>query len=131
MTTSRSISDSTIGHVAPARRLNPLFKRILEVAAATTILLCLAPLLLITSVAIRLDSSGPVLIRETRRDCRNQAIHVFKFRLTTACGEGHCNNRRLTRVGRIIGQTGIDELPQLVNVLRAEISFIEALKPLL
>jgi lipopolysaccharide/colanic/teichoic acid biosynthesis glycosyltransferase len=117
--------------VALARGLDHLFRRALDAAAATTMLLCLAPILLITSVAIRLDSGGPVLIRETRRDCTNRAIQIFKFRLVAVDAENDCSSRRLTRVGFILSQTGIDELPQLLNVLRGEISFIRALKSLL
>jgi lipopolysaccharide/colanic/teichoic acid biosynthesis glycosyltransferase len=122
--------ESTIGHVARARPLDQLCWRILEVAAATTILLCLAPILLLTAVAIKLDSDGPVFIRETRLDSRNRAIEAFKFRLVTADAGSDGSNRRLT-VGLILSGTGIDELPQLVNVVRGEISLIEALKTLL
>jgi lipopolysaccharide/colanic/teichoic acid biosynthesis glycosyltransferase len=126
MTTSKSIMG-----VALARGLDQLFRRALDAAAATTMLLCFAPILLITLVAIRLDSGGPVLIRETRRDCTNRAIQIFKFRLVAVDSENDCSSQRLTRVGLILSQTGIGELPQLVNVLRGEISFIEALKSLL
>jgi hypothetical protein len=126
MTTSKSIMG-----VAPSRRLGQLFRRTLEAAAAATMLLCLAPILLITSVAIRLDSGGPVLIRETRSDCTNRAIQVFKFRFVVANAGNDFSSRRLTRVGLILSQTGIDELPQLLNVLHGEISFVEALKSLL
>ena len=93
--------NSTIGHGAPARRLDRFFKRILEVTAATTILLCLAPILLISSVAIRLDSGGPVFIRETRRNSRNRPIQVFRFRLVTAYAQGE-SSPRLTRGGLIL-----------------------------
>ncbi len=127
MTTSKSIGGD-LGHGAPARRLDHLFKRILEVAAATTILLFFAPILLITVVAIRLDSRGPILIREARRDDRNRSIQVLKFRSVTAYGGGDWSSRRLTRVGLILSQTGIDQLPQLVSVLRGEIALVEALK---
>ena len=121
--------DPTIGHGAPARRLDQLFTRILEVIAATTILLCLAPILLISSVAIRLNSGGPVFIRETRRDSRNRPVQVFRFRVVTAYARGE--GSRLTRVGLILIQTGINELPQFFNVLRGDVSFIEAFKSLL
>jgi lipopolysaccharide/colanic/teichoic acid biosynthesis glycosyltransferase len=126
----KSIGDNpTIGHGAPARRLDQLFTRILEVIAATTILLCLAPILLISSVAIRLDSGGPVFIRETRRDSGNRPVQVFRFRLVTDYARGE-SSRCLTPVG-ILTQTGINELPQFFNVLRGEVSFIEAFKSLL
>ena len=131
VTTSKSIRvNATFGHVALARRLDQFFKRALEIVAAAVMLLCLAPILLITSVAISLDSGGPVFVRETRRDYRNRAIQVFKFRIT-ACVGGDCSSRRLTRIGLILSQTGIDELPQLVNVLTGKISLIETVKSLL
>jgi len=119
----------TIGHGVPARRLDQLFTRILEIIAATTILLCLAPILLISSVAIRLDSGGPVFIRETRRDSRNRPVQVFRFRLPTGDAQG--SSQRLTWAGLILSQTGINELPRFFNVLRGEVSFIEAFKSLL
>jgi lipopolysaccharide/colanic/teichoic acid biosynthesis glycosyltransferase len=122
--------DALYEGVALARRGDQLLRRPLEAAAATIMLLCFAPILLITSVAIRLDSGGPVLIRETRSDCTNRAVQVFKFRLVAADVGNDCSSRHLTRVGLILSQTGIDELPQLLNVLRGEISLIEALKSL-
>jgi lipopolysaccharide/colanic/teichoic acid biosynthesis glycosyltransferase len=121
---------ATIGPGAPARSLDQLFTGIPEVIAATTILLCLAPVLLISSVAIRLGSRGPVFLRETRRDSRNRPVQVFRFRLATAdaqLGSSH----RLTRLGLILTETGINELPQFFNVLLGEVSFIEAFKSLL
>ena len=118
----------TIG--VPARRLDQLFTRILEVIAATTILLCLAPILLISSVAIRLDSGGPVFIRETRRNSRNRPVQVFRFRLAISYARDE-SSQRLTRVGLILTQSGINELPQFFNVLRGDVSFIEAFKSLI
>jgi lipopolysaccharide/colanic/teichoic acid biosynthesis glycosyltransferase len=130
MTTSRPtrVNNATFRYVALVRRLDQLFKRALEIAAAAAMLLCVAPILLMTSAAIILDSGGPVFIRETRRDYKNRAIQVFKFR-TTAYAGGDCNSRRL--IGLILSQTGIDELPQLVNVLTGEISLVETVKSLL
>jgi lipopolysaccharide/colanic/teichoic acid biosynthesis glycosyltransferase len=120
----------TIGHGAPAQRLNQLFVRMLEVIAAITILLCLSPILLISSIAIKLDSGGPVLTRVTRRDSRNRPIQVLKFQVATASEPGE-DSQRLSRIGLVLTQSGIDELPQFFNVVRGKISFIEAVKPLL
>jgi lipopolysaccharide/colanic/teichoic acid biosynthesis glycosyltransferase len=131
MTTSQPTrANATSGHFAHARRLDQLIKRTLEIAAAAVMLFCLAPIVVITSVAIGLDSGGPVFIRETRRDYRNRAIQVFKFRITASAG-GDYSSQRLTRVGLILRQTGIDQLPQLVNVLTGEVSLIETVKSLL
>jgi polysaccharide biosynthesis protein PslA len=121
---------ATIDPGAPARGLHHLFTRVLEVIAATTILFCLAPVLLISLVAMRLGSGGPVFIRIMRRDSKNRPIQVFRFRLATASGRGE-SGQRLTRVGLILTETGINELPQFINVLRGEVSFVEAFKSLL
>jgi lipopolysaccharide/colanic/teichoic acid biosynthesis glycosyltransferase len=120
----------TTGHGAPARRLDQLFTRMLEVIAATTMLLCLAPILLISSAAIGLESGGPVLMRATRRNSKNRPVQVFRFRLVAAYARDE-SGPRLTHVGLILTQTGISELPQLFNVLRGDVSFIEAFKSLL
>jgi lipopolysaccharide/colanic/teichoic acid biosynthesis glycosyltransferase len=121
---------ATIGPGAPVRGLGQLFTRILEVIAAMTILLCLAPVLLISSVAIRLGSRGPVFLRERRRDSRNRPVQVFKFRLATGDAQ-QGSSQRLTRLSLILTETGISELPQFFNVLLGEVSFIEAFKSLL
>jgi lipopolysaccharide/colanic/teichoic acid biosynthesis glycosyltransferase len=82
-----------------------------------------APIILIVAIAIRLDSPGPIFIRELRFGHRNRAIQVFKFRLASDCGVGG-TGVRLTRVGRVLSGTGIDDLPQLYNVLRGELSLV-------
>lgn len=108
--------------VLPVFRLVPIAKRMVDVAAATLSLLMFSPILLIASIAIKLDSRGPVLIRETRYGYKNRPIQLLRFRLVTACAESDRTSPRLTRVGRILNQTSIDELPQLFNVLRGQMS---------
>jgi hypothetical protein len=108
--------------VLPVFRLGPVAKRMIDIAAATLGLLLFSPILLIASIAIKLDSRGPVLIRETRYGYKNRPIQLLRFRLVTACAENDRTSPRLTRVGRILNQTGIDELPQLFNVLRGQMS---------
>ena len=127
---NKSIWGPTTGPGAPTHGLNQLFAPILEIIAATTLLLCLAPILLISSVAIKLDSGGPVFTRVTRRDTSNRPIQVLRFRVVAASVPGE-NNQRLSRVGVALTQSGIAELPQFFNVLRGEISFMEAVKSLL
>ena len=87
-----------------------------------------APILLLTSIAIKLDSRGPIFIREMRYGYKNQAIHISKFRVAMVCSHGEQINRRLTQVGQLLRQSGIDELPQLFNVLRGEMSFVDLLR---
>ena len=105
-------------------RLGWFAKRAFDVVAATMGLLLFAPILLITSIAIKLDSRGPILIRETLYGYKNRAIEVRKFRVVTVRPEGERIDLPLTWVGQILRRTGIDELPQLFNVLRGEMSII-------
>jgi lipopolysaccharide/colanic/teichoic acid biosynthesis glycosyltransferase len=87
-------------------------------------LILFAPILLIASIAIKLDSRGPIFIRKTLYRYDNRAIKVLKFRVVTTCVEGDRINPRVTQVGQILSETGIDELPQLFNVLRGEMSIV-------
>jgi putative colanic acid biosynthesis UDP-glucose lipid carrier transferase len=95
-------------------------KRVLDIVVATMGLILFAPILLLASLAISLDSEGPIFIRETLPG--NQAIRALKFRVAFAAGNRI--NSRMTRVGQILSLTGIDELPQLINVLRGEMSIV-------
>jgi lipopolysaccharide/colanic/teichoic acid biosynthesis glycosyltransferase len=95
-------------------------KRVLDIVVATMGLILFAPILLLASLAISLDSEGPIFIREALPG--NQAIRALKFRVAFAAGNRI--NSRMTRVGQILSLTGIDELPQLINVLRGEMSIV-------
>ena len=117
-------SGTALRKTMPALRLSSAAKRLADTAVATLSLVLLSPLLLIAFVAIRLDSPGPVLVRVKRYGYKNRPIQVFKFRLVDVRTKGDRGRPRPTRVGRILSQTGIDELPRLVNVLRGELSLI-------
>ena len=108
----------------PTFKLNEFAKRVLDIALATTGLILFAPILLISSVAIKLDSHGPVFIRAPLDGDKNRLIQVLKFRVVTACAENEQINHPLTWVGRTLVQSGIDELPQLFNVLSGEMSIV-------
>jgi Undecaprenyl-phosphate glucose phosphotransferase len=101
-----------------------------DVTFATIGLIVLSPLFLIVSIAIRLDSPGPIFFRNTRHGFNNDKIRVFKFRSMTSIEDAGQftqateNDPRITRIGRIIRRTNIDELPQLINVLRGEMSLV-------
>jgi exopolysaccharide biosynthesis polyprenyl glycosylphosphotransferase len=105
-------------------------KRAFDISVAGLALLAFSPLLLAVSLAVRLDSRGPVFFRQTRHGYNNEVIKVLKFRSMTTIEDG-ChftqavkNDPRVTRVGRILRRTNIDELPQLVNVLLGEMSIV-------
>jgi lipopolysaccharide/colanic/teichoic acid biosynthesis glycosyltransferase len=113
-----------LGGGALALRLDQSAKRLFDMAAATMGLILFSPLLLITSIAIKLDAPGPILVRETLYGYKNRPIQILGFRLVAAYAENDRTSSRLTRVGRILSQTGIDELPRLFNVLRGDMSIV-------
>lgn len=110
-----------------------MLKRVLDLVAAGAGLLVVSPLLALTAAAIKLDSPGPVLFRQTRIGQGRRPFQVVKFRTMThrtrvdqhaeAVVEGNAD-ARITRVGRWLRVSSIDELPQLVNVLRGEMSLV-------
>jgi Undecaprenyl-phosphate glucose phosphotransferase len=114
----------------PLSQLQQVVKRVFDVVVAAAGLVILAPLLTLVAFAIKLDSPGPVLFRQTRHGYNNETIKVFKFRSMTKLEDGDAfvpavrNDSRVTRVGAMLRRTNIDELPQLINVLRGEMSLV-------
>ncbi|MBN8873111.1 MAG: sugar transferase [Rhodospirillales bacterium] len=106
-------------------------KRLLDVTLATLLLLLLSPLLLLVAIAIRLDSPGPVLFRQCRVGLHQRPFDLLKFRTmyhhapsALDCRQATRDDPRITRVGHWLRCTSFDELPQLVNVLRGEMSMV-------
>ncbi|QDZ13223.1 exopolysaccharide biosynthesis polyprenyl glycosylphosphotransferase [Devosia ginsengisoli] len=106
-------------------------KRVFDVIFSVLALLFLLPLLIIVAIAVRMESKGPVLFRQTREGLNGSTFGVFKFRSMRreqgdATGVAHTvrNDERVTRVGTFLRRTSIDELPQLLNVLRGEMSIV-------
>ena len=127
-------------------RSSRLLKRGLDLVVASLGLLIFAPVMLVLAVVIKLDSKGPVLFRQTRRGRAEQVFRIFKFRTMTADAEArkyelsHLNmhlapggdprmfkipdDPRITRIGAFLRRTRLDELPQLFNVLKGEMSLV-------
>ena len=107
-----------------------LAKRIVDVAAATALLLITSPLVALAAIAIRIDSPGPVLYRQRRIGRGGEPFDIFKFRSMIADAEPDGarwageNDARVTRVGHLMREMHIDEIPQALNVLRGEMSFV-------
>jgi Undecaprenyl-phosphate glucose phosphotransferase len=113
---------------SPPTPFNGAIKRAFDIAAAIVGLILLSPLFVIVSLAIKLDSPGPVLFRQTRHGYNNEPIRVLKFRSMIVMEDGANftpvtrHDPRVTRLGRFLRHTNIDELPQLFNVLVGDMS---------
>lgn len=127
-------------------RSSRMLKRGLDLVVATAALLVLSPVLLGIALAIRLDTRGPVFFRQTRRGRAEEIFQIFKFRTMTADAEArkyelsHLNmhlapggdprmfkipdDPRVTRIGGFLRRTRLDELPQLLNVIKGEMSLV-------
>ena len=107
-----------------------LLKRLFDIGAASFGLLLLSPLFLALAVIIKLDSPGSVFYRQERRGFNGESFYIWKFRSMRVTESGRqmvqatVGDSRITRVGRIIRSTSIDELPQLINVLAGQMSLV-------
>ena len=116
-------------------------KRVLDVVVSIGALIALSPLMLITALAVKLDSPGPVFFKQTRVGKHGVTFGCYKFRSMYIDAEKRKaelavqneadgpifkikNDPRITRVGRLIRKLSVDELPQLINVLRGEMSLV-------
>lgn len=115
----------------PIRDVDGVLKELMDRGLAAVAFVLLFPLLLLTAAAIRLESKGPILFRQKRFGFNNNEISVLKFRSmytdrqdSSGAERTQKNDPRVTRIGRIIRRTSIDELPQLLNVLRGDMSLV-------
>ena len=104
-------------------------KRLLDVVLSLIGLIILSPILLITAIAIKLESKGSVIFQQNRLGLNGQAFKIYKFRSMCVGAEKDGvyetkGDMRVTKVGRIIRKTSIDELPQFVNIIKGDMSII-------
>lgn len=127
------LSENTLGSLNP-NQVYFAIKRMVDWLCALVGLLLGAPFLLLLALAIRLESSGSALFRQERVGYRGKIITVYKFRTMRTLSEDkrsekdlavtQDNDDRITRIGRVLRRTRIDELPQMINILRGEMSWI-------
>jgi Undecaprenyl-phosphate glucose phosphotransferase len=114
----------------PLADWGPLLKRMEDYGLAALLVVLTSPLLLFCALAIRIESGGPVLFKQRRRGLNQKVIEVLKFRTMSVMEDGNnvrqatVGDARVTRVGRILRRTSLDELPQLFNVLKGEMSLV-------
>jgi exopolysaccharide biosynthesis polyprenyl glycosylphosphotransferase len=120
--------------IAPARHwrqaVQVTAKHALDVTLALWALLCLSPLFLVVAILIKIDSPGPVIFRQYRIGRHGGRFQIYKFRTMCVMENGsdiaqaRRGDPRVTRVGRLLRRSSIDELPQLFNVLRGDMSIV-------
>ena len=103
-------------------------KRVFDIVASAAALLVLSPVILLTAVMIRLKLGSPVLFRQTRPGLRGLPFTLYKFRTMLDVVDSHGqllpDDKRLTLFGSLIRRLSLDELPQLINVLKGEMSIV-------
>jgi Undecaprenyl-phosphate glucose phosphotransferase len=115
---------------APLSRIDRMMKRVLDVIVASTALIVLSPLMLLTTLAIAVESGFPILFKQDRKGFGARPFAILKFRSMRVMENGadvrqvSKGDARVTRIGRVIRRTSIDELPQLINVLRGDMSIV-------
>jgi Undecaprenyl-phosphate glucose phosphotransferase len=115
----------------PISGLDAVIKRAEDLLLTIPILIFLSPLMLLVALAIRLDSPGPIFFRQPREGFNNRLFEVLKFRSmaheecqTDGIVQASRGDKRVTRVGAFIRRTSLDELPQLFNVLKGDMSLV-------
>jgi len=112
------------------RRFYPAMKRVLDIAAAGSLLVLAAPVMAAVAIAIRLDSDGPIVFRQARLGLGGRPFSILKFRTMNVIEDGDAvvqathNDKRVTGVGAFLRAASLDELPQLFNVLKGEMSLV-------
>lgn len=111
------------------KRISLFFKRVFDIFASLILLILLSPIFLILSIAIKIDSKGPVFYRQERVTQYNRKFRIFKFRsMVKDADKGSQvtveNDMRVTRVGKLIRKCRLDEISQLIDVLRGKMTFV-------
>lgn len=112
------------------KRVQLALKRGFDVAVGTVVAVVLMPVMLIISIMIKMDSDGPVMFRQERVTAYGKKFRIFKFRTMVVNAESigaqvtSKEDNRITGVGKLIRKTRLDELPQIFNVIKGDMSFV-------
>jgi putative colanic acid biosynthesis UDP-glucose lipid carrier transferase len=114
----------------PFHGTDAVLKRAFDLVLSGVAVVLLAPLMAILAIGVKISSPGPALFRQRRYGLHGEEIAVYKFRSMTVCEDGVAvtqatrNDPRITRFGRFLRRTSLDELPQLFNVLEGKMSLV-------
>lgn len=113
------------------KRIHLCIKRLFDIVSSSLLSMLLIPLWLIVAIAIKVDSKGPVFFKQKRRTKHGRVFNMLKFRSMVVNAEhvgtglfNYENDPRVTKVGRILRNTSIDELPQLFNIIKGDMSVV-------
>jgi undecaprenyl-phosphate galactose phosphotransferase/putative colanic acid biosynthesis UDP-glucose lipid carrier transferase len=115
---------------APLSKAERLGKRILDLTVASIALIAFAPFIAIIAIAIKLESTGPAIFRQRRRGFNGKVFGMYKFRTMRVVEDGPSialatrNDLRVTQMGRVLRWTSMDEIPQLLNVIKGDMSVV-------
>jgi lipopolysaccharide/colanic/teichoic acid biosynthesis glycosyltransferase len=109
----------------------PYIKRTADFLIAVIVTIVISPILLITAIAIKLESHGPIIFKQERLGLNGKVFRIYKFRSMVVGAEkqgsgvySYKGDSRITKVGKFIRATSIDELPQLINIIKGEMALI-------
>ena len=112
------------------RKFSLVIKRIFDLFVSLVLLIIFSPIILILAILIKLDSKGPVFYRQERITTNGKVFRIFKFRTMVQDADKRGtlvtigNDSRITRMGKVIRKVRLDEIPQLINVLKGEMTFV-------
>lgn len=111
------------------RKFGLFLKRVFDIFVSLILLICLSPLFLILAIAIKIESKGPVFYRQIRITQYNKKFRIFKFRSMVKNADSGSqvtlnNDSRITRVGKLVRKLRLDEISQLIDVLRGKMTFV-------
>lgn len=116
---------------SPLAGVGGVFKRGMDIAGASAALILFSPLMLLAALLVRISGPGPVIFRQTRTSLGGEVFQIYKFRTMRHVGDETApaawttrDDPRITRVGRWLRRTSLDELPQLLNVLRGDMALV-------
>lgn len=111
--------------------MNLFIKRIFDLVSSSCVIIVLIPIFIIVAIMIKIDSSGPIFFKQGRRTKNGKIFQMIKFRSMYINSEkegtglfNYENDPRVTKVGRFIRNTSIDELPQLINIIKGDMSVV-------
>lgn len=120
------------------KRFNQILKNIFDYAVAGISLILLLPIFIIIGILIKIDSKGPIFFKQERLGKNGKVFKIYKFRTMIIDAEKRGNgifisegDSRITKIGNILRKTSLDELPQFINIIKGEMSFVGPRPPVI